>query len=317
MRTDPLGLQLIDATPAQTPSADPRLIAVTNTGIFCRPGCPAPAPSPANVERFATAREALFAGYRPCLRCRPLPDKQVTPAQLARAERLRPLLARARRARGRRSGATAVVVSMVRTPLGLMLAGATDDGLCLLEFTDRPMLPTQLAILERRLGRPIVAGRHPVLDELPRQLDAYFAGRHLGFDLPLITPGTPFQERVWDELRRIPPGATISYEELAASAGRPRAHRAAGTANGANRLALVIPCHRVIHKTGETGNYGGGRWRKAWLLDHEQRMATPGTASSSQPVATSTRVRGVQRRRGSNPGRVVSAGTRRGARRTR
>ena len=98
-------------------------------------------------------------------------------------------------------------------------------------------------------------------------------GRREAFDLPLVAPGTPFQERVWATLRQIPAGGTLSYEALAKTAGRPGAQRAAGTANGANRIAVVIPCHRVVRKSGEVGNYGGGSWRKAWLLDHERRMA--------------------------------------------
>ncbi len=154
-----------------------------------------------------------------------------------------------------------------------MLAGATDDGICLLEFTDRRMLPTELATLERRLRRPIVAGRHRHLDELQKELSEYFAGTRSVFEIPLIAPGSPFQERTWTELRRIAPAATISYEELATRVGRPRAKRAVGTANGANRIAVVIPCHRVVRKDGETGNYGGGRWRKEWLLAHEGASA--------------------------------------------
>jgi|GEM_PF-92697 O-6-methylguanine DNA methyltransferase len=252
------------------------LTAVASTGIFCRPGCPAPAPRPDHVERMATAHEALFAGYRACLRCRPLESygADVTPAQLRRAEALRPLLAAARKHGRPRSGAAAIVLRMLPTPLGPMLAGTTDDGICLLEFTDRPMLPTQLKVLEGRIGRPLVTGRHPLLDELAAELDAYFAGQRAAFELPLVAPGTPFQERVWATLQRIPAGSAISYEELAEHAGRRGAQRAAGTANGANRLALLIPCHRVIRKSGETGNYGGGTWRKAWLLDHERTMAT-------------------------------------------
>ena len=150
-----------------------------------------------------------------------------------------------------------------------MLAGATDDGICLAEFTDRPMLPTQLRTLQRRLGRPIVAGRHPLLDRLQAELDEYFAGARRTFDMPLVAPGSPFQERTWAELRRVASGTTVSYEELAGRLGRPMAQRAVGTANGANRIALLIPCHRVVRKGGETGNYGGGRWRKEWLLAHE------------------------------------------------
>lgn len=272
-------------TPATSQPEAP-LIAVSTTNVFCRPGCPASAPRPDHVTRYETAHDALFAGYRPCLRCRPLETygAGVSPAQLRRAESLRPLLASARRTRRRRTGAKAIVVSLLATPLGPMLAGATDHGICLLEFSDRPMLPTELRDLERRLGRDIVAGRHPMLDELAAQLDDYFSGRRDTFDLLLVAPGTPFQQRVWAVLRGIPSGATISYEELAARAGRPGAQRAAGTANGANRLALLIPCHRVVRKSGEVGNYGGGRWRKAWLLEHERRMAADLSAQSAHEV---------------------------------
>jgi O-6-methylguanine DNA methyltransferase len=270
---------MIQTQPAAQP--DRAFVAVTTTGIFCRPGCPAPAPQPGQVERMATARDALFAGYRPCLRCHPLDADRPGPtdAELRRAERLRPILAAARRTRRRRTGTSAVVVSMLQTPLGPVLAGATDDGICLLEFTDRPMLPTQLAQLEHRLDRPIVAGRHPHLDLLRSQLEEYFAGARSSFDVTVVAPGSPFQQQTWAQLMRIPTGQTLSYEELADRVGRPGAQRAVGTANGANRVALVIPCHRVVRKSGETGNYGGGRWRKAWLLDHERRMVESATVS--------------------------------------
>jgi len=256
------------------PHTQPRFVAVTTTGIFCRPGCPAPAPRPDHGEHLDSARDALFAGYRPCRRCHPLQADggAVTDAELRRADRLRPVLAAARRVRRRRSRGRVVVVSLLPTPLGSVLAGATDDGICLLEFTDRPMLPTQLEIVGRRLGRPIVPGRHRHLDRLAAELDEYFAGRRREFEVPVITPGSAFQERTWAQLRAIPIGQTLSYEALAERVGRPGAQRAVGTANGANRVALVIPCHRVVRKSGETGNYGGGRWRKAWLLAHEQAM---------------------------------------------
>ena len=252
------------------------ITAVRSTNIFCRAGCPAPEPLAANVQRMASAREALFAGFRPCLRCRPLEGANPPPtdAELRRADRLRPVLRAAREARRRRPGRLQVVLTMLRTPLGPVLAGATDDGICLLEFTDRPMLPTQLAVLERRLRRPLADGRHPLLDQLADQLDDYFGGQRSRFDLPLVAPGSAFQERAWTTLRSIPPGQTLTYEELAIGAGRPGAQRAAGTANGANRIAVLIPCHRVIRKSGEVGGYGGGSWRKAWLLDHERRLAT-------------------------------------------
>lgn len=250
---------------------DAPAIAVRTTGIFCRAGCPAPAPHPENVEHLASAGVALFSGYRPCLRCKPLSVAGValTDATLRRAEALRPVLAAARRVRRRRSGARAIVTTLVSTPLGPMLIGATDDGICLAEFSDRRMLPTELKTLRHRLQRPIVAGRHPLLDRLAAQLDEYFAGTRRTFDVALVAPGSPFQERIWAELGRVAAGSTISYRELAERVGRPRAQRAVGSANGANRIAVVIPCHRVVRKGGETGNYGGGRWRKGWLLAHE------------------------------------------------
>lgn len=263
------------ALPPPNPDDIP-VIAVRSTGIFCRAGCPAPAPRPENVERLRSVGEALFSGYRPCLRCRPLDaaTAPLTEATLRRAALLRPILASARRARRRRrSGASAIVTTLIDTPLGPMLAGATDAGICLAEFSDRRMLPAQLEGLRRRLRRPIVAGRHPLLDRLEEQLREYFAGSRRSFDLPLVAPGSPFQERTWSELRRLDAGTTVSYGELARRVGRPLAQRAVGTANGVNRIAVVIPCHRVVRKGGETGNYGGGRWRKAWLLAHEARLA--------------------------------------------
>lgn len=256
------------------PSAHDRpVIAVHTTGIFCRDGCPAPTPKPGNAARLPSAGLALFSGYRPCLRCKPLANASLSDAEIRRAAFLRPILAAARRTRRNRSGASSVVTTLIDTPLGPMLAGATDDGVCLAEFADRRMLPTQLETLRRRLGRPIVAGSHPHLDRLRTQLTEYFAGHRSAFDLPLIAPGSAFQQRTWAELRALQAGATVSYEELAERVGRPRAQRAVGTANGANRIAVVIPCHRVVRKSGETGNYGGGRWRKEWLLAHEATMA--------------------------------------------
>ena len=249
------------------------VIAVHTTGIFCRDGCPAPSPKAGNATRLASAGVALFAGYRPCLRCRPVANASVSDAEVRRAEALRPILAAARRVRRHRSGARAIVTTLIETPLGPMLAGATDEGICLAEFADRRMLPTQLETLRRRLRRPIAAGSHPHLDRLRSQLAEYFAGKRSRFDLPLIAPGSSFQERTWAELRDLPAGTTVSYEELAQRVGRPKAQRAVGTANGANRIAVVIPCHRVVRKSGETGNYGGGRWRKEWLLAHEASLA--------------------------------------------
>lgn len=166
-----------------------------------------------------------------------------------------------------------VVVSWLETPLGLMVAGATDDGICLLEYTDPERLEKQFAGLQRQFeGCAMVPGENAHLGELRRQLTEYFAGTRLSFDLPLRYPGTPFQERVWGELLHIPYGETRSYQELAAALGDANAQRAVGTANGSNRIAIVIPCHRVVNKSGKLGGYGGGLWRKQILLDLERGM---------------------------------------------
>jgi AraC family transcriptional regulator of adaptative response/methylated-DNA-[protein]-cysteine methyltransferase len=151
-----------------------------------------------------------------------------------------------------------------------MIAGATDAGVCLLEFTDRRMLEEQLKTLRRRFKAALVPESHPHLDTLRHELDEYFSGRRRTFTVPLVAPGTPFEERVWKALLDIPFGETRSYEEIARVVESPRAVRAVGRANGLNRIAIVIPCHRVVNKSGELGGYGGGLWRKRRLLAIEK-----------------------------------------------
>lgn len=163
---------------------------------------------------------------------------------------------------------TQVATRRLDTPLGSMVAGAVDDGVCLLEFSDRALLPTQLERIEERLGPP-TPGNHPHLNRLDAQLDEYFGGARRDFDLPLVLAGTGFQERIWSRLLEIPYGRTISYDELANRAGSPGGSRAAGRANGGNRIAIVVPCHRVIRANGDLGGYGGGLERKRRLLDLE------------------------------------------------
>ena len=106
--------------------------------------------------------------------------------------------------------------------------------------------------------------------ELPAELADYFAGARTTFDVPIVYPGTAFQQAVWEQLLRIPYGETRSYEDIAVAVGRPSAQRAVGMANGKNRIAIVIPCHRVVNKGGRLGGYGGGLWRKQFLLDLER-----------------------------------------------
>ena len=318
--------------------------AVRTTGIFCRPSCSAKKPLPAHVDFYPTAREALVAGFRPCLRCRPLEAAGEAP------EWLRPLLARVeeeptrrwresdlrglrlnpdrvrhwfqahhamtfhaytrarrlglalgriregepvttsaldhgydslsgfgdafRRVFGapptRTSGLRALAVRRLSTPLGAMLAAADDEGLHLLEFADRRMLETQIARLRKRLPVTFVPGRHDTIDRIERELAEYFAGSRRSFESPIADAGTEFQRAVWKRLRQIPYGGTVSYAEVARDLGRPASVRAVARANGDNRLAIVIPCHRVIGSDGKLTGYGGGLWRKQRLLELER-----------------------------------------------
>ncbi len=156
------------------------------------------------------------------------------------------------------------------SPLGPMVAVASETGLCLLEFGDRRMLETEFQDLRRRLNAVLLPGANRFLFDTVRQMEEYFEGRRTTFDVPLHAPGTPFQQRVWAALREIPYGEIRSYGEIAAAVGEPKAVRAVGTANGMNRIAVMIPCHRVIGADGKLTGYGGGLWRKDWLLNHER-----------------------------------------------
>ena len=163
-----------------------------------------------------------------------------------------------------------VLLSWLRSPLGPLVAGATADGICLLEFSDRRMLEAQFATVRRLFDAPIVPGTNEHLKLLQVELASYFAGSSRRFSVPLAYPGTAFQRRVWEQLLAIPYGDTRSYQELAVAVGEPRAVRAVGRANGLNRIAILIPCHRVVNKNGKLGGYGGGLRRKQYLLDLER-----------------------------------------------
>jgi AraC family transcriptional regulator, regulatory protein of adaptative response / methylated-DNA-[protein]-cysteine methyltransferase len=163
-----------------------------------------------------------------------------------------------------------VTVARILTPLGPMLAGGMDRGLCLLEFVDRRMLKTQIERLRRGLGAAFVPGTLPVLETTAEEIAGYFRGERRAFTVPLVTPGSEFQRGVWERLRGIPYGRTTSYGELARELGRPSAVRAVARANGDNRIAVIIPCHRVVGKDGALTGYGGGLWRKEKLLALER-----------------------------------------------
>ena len=320
------------------------VLGVQTTGVFCRPSCGARKPQPKNVDFFATAREAVFAGYRPCKRCQPMaaageppqwvrqllshidrsPDQRITDTSI-RSLGIDP--ARARRyfkrnygmtfqayCRGRRLGSAlaqirkgekldhvtlghgyeshsgfrdafartfgtppgkarttdCLLVTWIESPLGPLIAGATDKHLVLLEFTERRMLEAQFVTVQKVFKRPILPGDNTVLRKTREELSAYFKGTLRKFTVPFEYPGSEFQKRVWDGLLKIPYGKTISYEELADRINAPHAQRAVGHANGVNRIAIVIPCHRVVNKGGKLGGYGGGLWRKQRLLELEQ-----------------------------------------------
>ena len=150
---------------------------------------------------------------------------------------------------------------MIDSPIGPIAIDATVRGVCSISFGVRParedMQPGDLA------------AALPILDHAARELADYFAGSRRDFAIPLDAPGTEFQHRVWQELCRIPMGETISYQELARRCGDLNASRAVGAANGANPIAIVVPCHRVLAKDGTLHGYAGGLHVKRALLDHE------------------------------------------------
>ena len=165
------------------------------------------------------------------------------------------------------------VINLMRleTPLGTMYAGAVEQGICLLEFTDRKMLETELKSLSKLLNARIIQGANKHFNLLSDQLGEYFEGKRKEFTVPLFTPGSEFQQTVWKELQNIPYGSTRSYKQQAQALKRPEAIRAVANANGMNRISILIPCHRVIGEDGNLTGYGGGIWRKKWLLDMEKR----------------------------------------------
>ncbi len=166
---------------------------------------------------------------------------------------------------------TTIVMSRLTTPIGPMFVCATSKGICLLEFVDRKMLETEFSDLQRRLQAPIIIGENSHIQQLKQELSEYFIGTRKQFNAPLHTPTTPFRQRVWDALLEIPYGETRSYQEQAVFIDNPQAVRAVAAANGHNRVAIVIPCHRVIGKNGKLTGYAGGLERKRWLLDHESK----------------------------------------------
>ena len=169
-----------------------------------------------------------------------------------------------------------ISVTRIPTPLGPMLAGATHQGICLLEFTDRRMLETQISRLRKNLKAELLPGESPFFEPLKKELEEYFDGKRKEFSIPLVIPGSEFQQKVWQVLQEIPYGKTRSYKDQAIAVGNLKAIRAVATANGDNRMAILIPCHRVIGSDGQMTGYGGGIWRKQWMIEMERKNSQIG-----------------------------------------
>jgi len=160
-------------------------------------------------------------------------------------------------------------IAKLSTPLGPMYAGASEQGLCFLEFTDRKMIDHQIEQLQQRMKARFVQSITPVLTAAESQLTEYFDAKRQNFEIPLDFSGTPFQIQAWQALQQIPYGETRSYQQQAVQIGNSNAVRAVASANAKNHIAIVIPCHRVIAKSGGLAGFGGGVWRKKYLLDLE------------------------------------------------
>lgn len=165
-----------------------------------------------------------------------------------------------------------ILIHRFTTPLGPMFVCATARGICLLEFVDRRMLETEFSDLQRLFKARIIAGENAHIRQAEKEIGEYFTGQRQRFDLALDIPGSDFQRRVWAALRDVSFGETANYQAIAVGMGKPTAMRAVASANGANRVAIVIPCHRIIGKDGSMTGYGGGIARKAWLIEHEEKF---------------------------------------------
>ena len=162
-----------------------------------------------------------------------------------------------------------ILTTIIKTPIGEMVACATEKGLCLLEFKERKDLNKQLKSLTSHFNSEIISGHNSLLLKLQEQFDQYFNRNLKSFNIPIHLVGTDFQKSVWNLLRDIPFGMTISYMDLTKKLGNPDAIRAVANANAANKIAIVIPCHRVIGSDGKLTGYAGSLWRKNYLLKLE------------------------------------------------
>lgn len=346
--------ELYEALVRRDPSFEGRTyVGVPSTGIFCRFTCVGRKPKRKNCLFYHSIQECLAAGFRPCLRCRPLaPISQAHPVvgtlmevleaepgrrwleadiaarglapstvrrifkrhvgvtflEFARRQRLtvggaalaahKPVIeaqldagfdsasgfrAAFTRVLGQPPAAlslqTALAANWFNSPLGPLLGVADKRAVHMLEFFDRRGLPEELRRLQQRASSAIGIGWTPVIEQIETELKAYFAGQWTDFRTPLALTGPAFTRQVWTALRTIPWGETRSYQAMAKAIGQPTAVPAVARANGANQIAIVIPCYRVIGMNGDLTGYGGGLLRKQWLLDHERRFARVQPAS--------------------------------------
>ena len=172
-----------------------------------------------------------------------------------------------------------IVCRNLWSPVGDMIAGSSPKGICFLEWHSRGGVETIRQRVEKRYKLQVVDGNHAHLDTLQHELGDYFEGSLSNFQVPVHLEGTSFELQVWGELVKIPFGATRSYAEVAQAVNRPQAFRAVGRANGANYVSIVVPCHRVIETSGKLRGYGGGLWRKKYLLELEGRKKQSGLAA--------------------------------------
>ncbi|QNS42103.1 bifunctional transcriptional activator/DNA repair protein Ada [Chryseobacterium manosquense] len=160
----------------------------------------------------------------------------------------------------------------IETPIGTMYAAAVEEGICMLEFTDRKLLETEFKDLAKSLNATIVLGENPHFKLLEKELKLYFEGKLKEFSVPLSPVGTEFQKSVWKILQQIPYGETWNYRKQSQALGDAKKVRAVANANGMNKISILIPCHRVIGTDGTLTGYGGGIWRKQKLLELEKAI---------------------------------------------
>ncbi|HLP74731.1 MAG TPA: methylated-DNA--[protein]-cysteine S-methyltransferase [Bacteroidales bacterium] len=160
----------------------------------------------------------------------------------------------------------------METVLGNMVACSAENGICLLAFEDC-LSESEAGILRKHFGQEIIEGSNDHLELLESELNEYFLGTRKEFTVKLCPPGSDFQKAVWNELLKISYGSTRTYLEQSVALGNRLAIRAVANANGSNRIAILIPCHRVIGSDGSLTGYGGGIERKRWLLDHERKYS--------------------------------------------